>query len=131
METCETKNNLYKDAYNLFLYKLKILLKHLKIKEKTELVDYNFSFINEFIKEIREPCSQKSIFEEFKKDFKKLFQEKYPTIYNDNDSFIEINMLLDVLYNNNCRHTIIRDYVDIDPDNSKCIYYCTTCEKTF
>ena len=30
-----------------------------------------------------------------------------------------------------CQHTIIEDLIDIDPDRSKTIYYCTKCETTF
>lgn len=31
----------------------------------------------------------------------------------------------------NCTHTIVRDLIDIDPDTSKTIYYCTKCMITF
>jgi hypothetical protein len=31
----------------------------------------------------------------------------------------------------NCIHTIIRDLIDIDPDTSKTIYYCSKCLLTF
>lgn len=30
-----------------------------------------------------------------------------------------------------CQHTIIEDLIDVDPDRSKTIYYCTKCETTF
>jgi hypothetical protein len=30
-----------------------------------------------------------------------------------------------------CSHRIVMDYVDIDPDRSKQIFYCELCEKTF
>lgn len=30
-----------------------------------------------------------------------------------------------------CQHHIVEDLIDIDPDRSKTIYYCTKCETTF
>jgi hypothetical protein len=30
-----------------------------------------------------------------------------------------------------CSHNIIEDYIDIDPDRSKQIFYCIHCFKTF
>ena len=30
-----------------------------------------------------------------------------------------------------CQHQINEDLIDIDPDRSKTIYYCTKCETTF
>jgi hypothetical protein len=30
-----------------------------------------------------------------------------------------------------CQHQITEDLIDIDPDRSKTIYYCTKCETTF
>jgi hypothetical protein len=30
-----------------------------------------------------------------------------------------------------CKHEYIEDYIDIDPDTSKCITYCSICECTF
>jgi len=32
-----------------------------------------------------------------------------------------------VAYSNNCQHSIIEDLIDITPDKSKYIYYCTKC----
>lgn len=29
-----------------------------------------------------------------------------------------------------CRHTVVMDLIDIDPDRSKTITYCTTCGNT-
>ena len=30
-----------------------------------------------------------------------------------------------------CSHHIVEDYIDIDPDRSKQIFYCEVCKKTF
>jgi len=30
-----------------------------------------------------------------------------------------------------CSHHIVEDYIDIDPDRSKQIFYCELCETTF
>ena len=31
----------------------------------------------------------------------------------------------------NCKHKIVRDYVDIDPDRSWVVFYCIHCETEF
>ena len=32
---------------------------------------------------------------------------------------------------NNCKHELVEDLIDIDPENSKIIRYCEICEYTF
>ena len=34
-------------------------------------------------------------------------------------------------YEDECEHDIVTDLIDIDPDRSMTINYCTKCEKTF
>jgi signal recognition particle GTPase len=34
-------------------------------------------------------------------------------------------------HSEDCDHNIIKDLIDIDPDRSKMIKYCTICYKTF
>jgi hypothetical protein len=36
-----------------------------------------------------------------------------------------------IKHSNDCDHNIIDDLIDIDPDRSKMIKYCTICYKTF
>jgi len=36
-----------------------------------------------------------------------------------------------IKHSNDCDHSIIDDIIDIDPDRSKMIKYCTLCYKTF
>jgi len=32
---------------------------------------------------------------------------------------------------NNCHHEIIRDYIDLTPDKSQVIFYCSKCMEDF
>jgi hypothetical protein len=34
-------------------------------------------------------------------------------------------------YLKNCKHKIVEDYIDTDPDTTKRILYCEYCNKTF
>jgi hypothetical protein len=57
-------------------------------------------------------------------------------IFKDVNKYIELNVSFDTLMspfkiNNNCNHSIIDDYIDLDPDNGgKQIKYCEYCYKT-
>jgi hypothetical protein len=46
----------------------------------------------------------------------------------------EYNMILELIkqyIEKNCKHHIIRDSIDISYDESRTIYYCLDCMKTF
>jgi hypothetical protein len=46
----------------------------------------------------------------------------------------EYNMILDLIkkyIENNCKHHIISDSIDLNYDESRTIYYCLDCMKTF
>ena len=45
--------------------------------------------------------------------------------------FIEKQYNADGTERDDCDHDIVRDLIDIDPDNSVMVEYCTKCEKTF
>ena len=47
---------------------------------------------------------------------RKAYLENYLTIVNDQ-------------INQSCQHNYVTDDIDIDPDNSMRIYYCSICEK--
>jgi hypothetical protein len=36
-----------------------------------------------------------------------------------------------IKHSNDCDHNVVDDLIDIDPDRSKMIKYCTLCYKTF
>lgn len=46
----------------------------------------------------------------------------------------EYNMILDLIkkyIDNNCKHHVVRDSIDLNYDESRTIYYCIDCMKTF
>jgi hypothetical protein len=54
-------------------------------------------------------------------------------ISNDkqNPDYKNIIHLIEKYLIDHCNHNIIEDLIDIDPDRSKMIKYCTLCYKTF
>jgi len=54
-------------------------------------------------------------------------------ISNDkqNPDYKNIIQLIEKYLIDHCNHNIIEDLIDIDPDRSKMIKYCTLCYKTF
>jgi hypothetical protein len=51
--------------------------------------------------------------------------------YLKNDNY---NMILDLIkkyIDNNCKHHVVRDSIDLNYDESRTIYYCIDCMKTF
>lgn len=55
------------------------------------------------------------------------------TLPNDkqNPDYKNIIQLVEKYLIDHCNHNIIDDLIDIDPDRSKMIKYCTLCYKTF
>ena len=45
--------------------------------------------------------------------------------------YIEIRNKIDAYLKKYCNHTIICDMIDITPDHSQMIQYCSICESTF
>jgi hypothetical protein len=45
----------------------------------------------------------------------------------ENSEYKQIYTLVQEYLKNNCNHNIIKDYIDISPDESKDIYYCSHC----
>jgi hypothetical protein len=54
-------------------------------------------------------------------------------ISNDkqNPDYKNIIQLIEKYLIDHCNHNIIEDLIDIDPDRSKMVKYCTICYKTF
>ena len=48
-----------------------------------------------------------------------------------NKDFVDILKQMDKYLYKHCKHVIVKDLIDIDPDRSKTIYYCEKCELTF
>ena len=48
-----------------------------------------------------------------------------------NDEYKEILHYVEKYIKTHCKHEIIQDLIDIDPDRSKTIFYCKHCETTF
>jgi len=48
-----------------------------------------------------------------------------------NENYKKILLLIDNFLFENCVHKILHDYIDIDPDKTKLIYYCEKCNLTF
>ena len=44
---------------------------------------------------------------------------------------ISLKLNNDKVEENKCEHDIVTDLIDLDPDRSMTIKYCTKCEKTF
>ena len=55
-------------------------------------------------------------------------KEKQNSDYKNIIQLIEKYLLK---HSNDCHHNIIDDLIDIDPDRSKMVKYCTICYKTF
>jgi hypothetical protein len=52
-------------------------------------------------------------------------------VQNPNEEYKNICKLMEDYIINNCEHDIVEDSIDIDPDRSKTIYYCSKCMKNF
>ena len=69
----------------------------------------------------------------FTQTYDKDFYEKYNSLY-DNESLQnlasyveEFKGIVNAKLNNVCDHVWVEDYIDIDPDRSKKICYCSKC----
>lgn len=47
------------------------------------------------------------------------------------DDYSKLCTILQEYIKKNCKHSIITDLIDIDPDTSKTIHYCKKCMITF
>jgi conjugal transfer/entry exclusion protein len=72
----------------------------------------------------------------FTQSYDEEFYEKYKSLY-DSDSLQNLSLCLEEFknivngkLNNVCEHEWIEDYIDIDPDRSKKICYCSKCNVT-
>ena len=50
---------------------------------------------------------------------------------DQNESYKEVCRSINQFIETHCTHTIMYDLIDINPDVSKTIRYCTHCNKTF
>jgi len=50
---------------------------------------------------------------------------------SDADEYIAILKMMENYIEKHCQHNIVHDLIDISPDQSKTIRYCTKCEKNF
>jgi len=53
-----------------------------------------------------------------------------PICYSNNE-FINIQTMMANYIKKHCKHSIIKDSIDIHPDKSKTIFYCEYCLTTF
>jgi len=51
-------------------------------------------------------------------------------IQNPNEEYSNICKLMEEYIIHNCNHNIVEDSIDITPDNSQTIFYCSKCMKT-
>ena len=51
--------------------------------------------------------------------------------YLKNDDYTNILKLIQKYIDNNCKHNIVSDSIDLNYDESRTIYYCLDCMKTF
>ena len=47
------------------------------------------------------------------------------------ETYEQIKDLVDNYLRIYCNHTLIEDWIDMDPDRSQCIVYCEKCESSF
>lgn len=60
-----------------------------------------------------------------------LIQIKYKLDqYCTDDFLLEIYEKLSTYIDNNCHHTYVNDIIDITPDNSRTLTYCSICGKS-
>jgi len=59
-----------------------------------------------------------------------VYLDNLPQYENTTELYLE-NFLKDIdeQIKNKCQHNYVTDYIDIDPDNSMRICYCSICEK--
>ena len=51
--------------------------------------------------------------------------------YKINEEYSQIVKMIEDYVIKHCKHKIVRDLIDIDPDRSKTISYCDKCFHTF
>ena len=52
-------------------------------------------------------------------------------VQNPNEEYKNICKLMEDYIKNNCQHCIVEDSIDINPEKSKTIFYCSKCMKSF
>ena len=52
-------------------------------------------------------------------------------VQNPNEEYKNICKLMEEYIINNCEHNIVEDSIDIHPDKSQTIFYCSKCMKSF
>jgi len=62
---------------------------------------------------------------------RQLIKMKKMYFKTEDKNVIEIFDKINSYLSNHCEHTMITDLIDIDPDRSKTIQYCTTCNIVF
>lgn len=118
-------NELYQDQYEDQDLKMLLKLKNMNINL--------FKTLNEYLKEINK--LQKSNMDLYIISKKMLEKNIY---YSRNGSFDILGCMLKIYIqeieceiDKVCHHEIEEDDIDLGPENSKRIYYCKKCEKTF
>jgi hypothetical protein len=52
-------------------------------------------------------------------------------VQNPNEEYSNICKLMEEYIIHNCKHNIVEDSIDITPDTSRTIFYCSKCMKSF
>jgi hypothetical protein len=52
-------------------------------------------------------------------------------VQNPNEEYNNICKLMEEYIIHNCNHNIVEDSIDITPDRSQTIFYCSKCMKSF
>lgn len=61
----------------------------------------------------------------------RIVKQHLEIIENPHQDFVYISRLVKNYLKTNCRHIIVKDVIDISPETSKTIHYCSKCMHTF
>jgi predicted metal-dependent RNase len=61
----------------------------------------------------------------------RIVKQHLEIIENPQQDFVYISKLVKNYLKTHCRHIIVKDVIDISPETSKTIHYCSKCMHTF
>jgi hypothetical protein len=61
----------------------------------------------------------------------RIVKQHLEIIENPQQDFVYISKLVKNYLKTHCRHIIVKDVIDISPETSKKIHYCSKCMHTF
>jgi hypothetical protein len=61
----------------------------------------------------------------------RIVKQHLEIIENPQQDFVYISRLVKNYLKTHCRHIIVKDVIDISPETSKTIHYCSKCMHTF